>query len=62
MIKQNMNLDVYVCETCGCIHLTPNEFFSIGGVELCTDCLNEVEFIEDPNYGIVAILELDTRN
>lgn len=38
---------IFVCESCGCVHINEDEIFHIGGVELCTDCGNVVA-IEDP--------------
>ena len=45
---------LYVCEACGCVHEDVEDIMFIRDKEFCLDCIDTMEFIEDPAYGIVA--------
>lgn len=62
MVKQKMELEVYVCEACGVIHIRPEEIFSVGGIEFCIDCIDFTEFLQDQVYGMIAIPDVGKLN
>jgi hypothetical protein len=55
---KKIEVDAYVCENCGCVHLNPDEILSLNGIEFCVDCVCEMDIIVDPIYGIGYIKEI----